>query len=932
MKCKKCKTKLTKEDTFCPKCGQKVPHHGKWIVLGICLQIILLSGIIFAVWKGGWLDYIKSKKNAPVTNQDIVYQPDENDINFDEETAALYYDNMILVYTWDNLSESVAQKLADKVNGTVVGDISGIVNLLQIQVEHSSFDEIQAYVETLSADENVLYASYDQPIFMEETAASADDISDPWSENPKEPEQDRGNEENPAGTDWAWEAIGAYSAWKYEDYFTPINVGVYDASAIDTTHEELSGKISILDYCSNNSADKNHATSVTGIIAAKHNQKGIRGIADHAKIYFANKEEAGQLSDLAQIVEINKSFIENGCKVINNSWGAPHYYTGSKYLDMMIKAADGNFGDRLIPKNREEIKDAYVRYQAWMSQYVKTSATHCQVLMLELLLDKQNDFLFIQAAGNGENNAGPGLDAQNYAGYYAAITEDSWNEFTETYKDRLDALGITYEKVKEHILVVGATSDKKEDTVYQMSYLSNYGDTVDICAPGEKIFTCASRKSEETLVKYDSDVKGTSVAAPFVSGTVALVWSVDPSLTAGEVKDILLTNYRYTAVDEETGYQYPVLDAKSSVEAVVKRIEENKERENLSVHDQYTLAYENMTESGSWSEKLFMTVPMTVSGDGQSEQATIDMQSNTNVKGWKENDLSDLYLEGDCNISMEGSTAYAWTMAYKNGKAKYQYTVPFQRSVETEMDPGLFNFGELPQDAMQNAQIKDDQITFTIPGEYMDEVGLNATQMLSGLDDLAYGDISVTAEINKSDWILKAVYMKFSASMTYMGYQANAGYDIAYEFGSAGEFHDSDIENDQETGSVNPTGHQYEVYEYDSVTTWEEAKAFCENLGGHLAIISSQEENDYVYNLMRESGYESAYFGLTDKEEEGNWVCVDGTPAEYLNWNAEEPSNSYSGENYAMFYYKYTDGTWNDGDFDIETQNGGRAFICEFEE
>lgn len=149
MKCKKCKTKLTKEDTFCPKCGQKVQHVGKWIVLGICLQVILMSGVIFAAWKGGWLDYLKSKKYAPATNPDIVYQPDENDINFDEETAALYYDNMLLVYTWDNLSDSVAQKLADKVDGTVVGDISGIVNLLQIQVEHSSFDEIQAYVETL---------------------------------------------------------------------------------------------------------------------------------------------------------------------------------------------------------------------------------------------------------------------------------------------------------------------------------------------------------------------------------------------------------------------------------------------------------------------------------------------------------------------------------------------------------------------------------------------------------------------------------------------------------------------------------------------------------------------------------------------------------------------------------------------------------------
>lgn len=253
-------------------------------------------------------------------------------------------------------------------------------------------------------------------------------------------------------------------------------------------------------------------------------------------------------------------------------------------------------------------------------------------------------------------------------------------------------------------------------------------------------------------------------------------------------------------------------------------------------------------------------------------------------------------------------------------------------SAEKEMDPLLFNFGELPEKTMHNAQVKDDQITFTVPGGYMAEVGLNATQMLSELDDLDYGDATVTAAINKSDWTLKNVHMKFSATMTYMDYPVSADFDITYEFGPAGEFHETDTEEDsQESGSVNPTGHQYEVYENDSVTTWEEAKAFCENLGGHLAIISSQEENDYVYNLMKESGYDSAYFGLTDKEEEGKWICVDGTSAEYVNWNSEEPSNSYDGENYAMFYYKYTDGTWNDGDFDVETQNGGHAFICEWE-
>ena len=264
-------------------------------------------------------------------------------------------------------------------------------------------------------------------------------------------------------------------------------------------------------------------------------------------------------------------------------------------------------------------------------------------------------------------------------------------------------------------------------------------------------------------------------------------------------------------------------------------IADEDEKESSYVHDQYTLAYKNMTESGSWSEKFSMAASLTASGDGQSEQGTLEMQSNTNVKGWKEDDLSELYLEGDGNISINGSTAYAWTLTCKNGKVNYQYAVPYERSAETEMDSVLFNLGELPQDAMKNTQINGDRITFTILGEYMAEVGLNAIQMLPVVADLDYGDVAVTAAINESDWTLKTVYMKFSATMTYMEHPVNADYDITYEFGPAGEFHEADTEEDsQESDSKNSTAHQNEVHEYDSATTGENDAEKIEAVTGNV--------------------------------------------------------------------------------------------------
>ena len=106
---------------------------------------------------------------------------------------------------------------------------------------------------------------------------------------------------------------------------------------------------------------------------------------------------------------------------------------------------------------------------------------------------------------------------------------------------------------------------------------------------------------------------------------------------------------------------------------------------------------------------------------------------------------------------------------------------------------------------------------------------------------------------------------------------------------------------------------------------------FCELLGGHLATISCQEENDFIYQLMLEAGYTSAYFGLTDRAEEGTWIWVTGEPVTYTNWHAGEPNSAHPNENYGMFYYSFGDGTWNDGDFEWGGTGGGTAFICEWE-
>ena len=133
-------------------------------------------------------------------------------------------------------------------------------------------------------------------------------------------------------------------------------------------------------------------------------------------------------------------------------------------------------------------------------------------------------------------------------------------------------------------------------------------------------------------------------------------------------------------------------------------------------------------------------------------------------------------------------------------------------------------------------------------------------------------------------------------------------------------------------GAVEFNGHYYHIFDMDNIKTWSDAKTFCESQGGYLATITSQEENDFLYNYIKSEGYSSAYFGLTDSEREGAWVWSNGEEVSYINWHYGEPNAENSEEDYALFYYKYDDGTWNDGDFGNRTVNSGTAFICEWGE
>ena len=112
--------------------------------------------------------------------------------------------------------------------------------------------------------------------------------------------------------------------------------------------------------------------------------------------------------------------------------------------------------------------------------------------------------------------------------------------------------------------------------------------------------------------------------------------------------------------------------------------------------------------------------------------------------------------------------------------------------------------------------------------------------------------------------------------------------------------------------------------------TWHEARVRCQQMGGHLAIVTSEEQNRFLTNLVKRQGLGGAGSEPQTSRSRANGSGSTVRSLRFSNWDVpqHQPNNKQGIEHYMVLLTRFN-GTWCDQPNDGRQEHPG--FVCQWD-
>lgn len=681
-----------------------------------------------------------SKEKEDTSSQENdTYTPKKENLVYEEDADRGYVNNIVILYVQEETSPETVESLADRMNGSIVGHIESL-RQYQVEVPPTDKEALEALCTQLEAEAFVVDARIDG-VSRSELEYQPDDkwgsalfFQETW------------DEAKPDGKNWHLEAVKVPSAWNLmeqeQDRIKTVPIGVVDVGIYDN-HEDLR----ISKTADAVMVEHFHGTHVAGIAGAvADNKKGLTGIAKDSPIYFTGlvKSEREFTNKKRTSFDVTDSRVESAI---------------SACLAANCRAVNLSVGSYIADDN---------------------TAKECAEIYTEMLCRMIHvygkDFIIVQSAGNSAGEA-------RYNGHFCPIDET-------TAEAAIQKLGFQDEmKVQDVLgakLVVGAVDQKKtEDGHYQLAYFSNYGDQVDVCAPGVNIYSTES-VNFLGMSKYGvSD--GTSYSAPMITAITGLVWSANHELSAAQVSKILKTTapadvYPYSGykkgyeAQEEMSVRYGMIDACAAVQKALDDVAE-EEKDPLEAYED---AVEHTTKDGEWIEHSSMSIRMGVNQDAATESSLVSCDYDLHVTDYSQEDPGAAKASGTAAGNVFGMEMN-YDIEYADGVTTYYMESPFPVSYEVEGEMSVFDFSLISDFTVDDAFVKGQTMTFDLTQGAMPDGSFGFISDLAQMQNIemhqAVAEVTVTP-----DGKLDRIVIDIQGSLVYEHESLDAAFTLEYAF------------------------------------------------------------------------------------------------------------------------------------------------------